>query len=293
MACDGIALKPIPFVCISQQQHKDFWHLVLHALQLGRKVAAFPEKMLQPLTDGQVRRKRPHPTTKLHGVTSQTTTQWHPRSYSQSKLYQFATERVGEESCTHSCAHADIPKRLECFKVDDKVDPAYVMTAHEEVKVQLYSFLTSPLDCGHWLASRAGLFNPEERIAGTRWIRRWVASEAIWRIWRRNICFGPAENRTMIPHLVTILTELSRLRQESETIKQSRTVRLSSCTLQGQRNYCRLFGHRWSSSGYLCTFRNEFRLALLNGLRYVNYPQAWTAKPQLVKWLSHIYHNVK
>jgi len=124
--------------------------------------------------------------------------------------------------CEESWAHSS----------SDKVDFLHVTTVYEALELQLYSFLTSSLDGGHWLDSRAGRFNPKERAPGTHWVRSWVASEAIWSLWRRNNNLGFAGSWTTIPHLIIILTELSRLRQESETIKHSRIISLCSRTLR-------------------------------------------------------------
>jgi hypothetical protein len=145
-----------------------------------------------------------------------------------------------------------------------------------------YSFFTSSLDGGQWLDSRAGRFNPEKKAPVTHLTRNWMDSEAIWSVWRKNNSLGPVGDRTMIPLLVTILTELSRLRQESETMKHSQTVSLCPSTLP--RLPCCMFGQDWSSSRY-CTYGYLAmrRLDLHNGL-YTSMSRILNHEPRNHSW---------
>jgi hypothetical protein len=171
------------------------------------------------------------------------------------------------------------------------------MTAYEKVKVQLYSFLTWSLDGIQWLASRAGRSNPEESTPVTHLTRNWVASEAILSIWKKNNSLGHVGNRTMIPLLVTIPTELSRVRQEYETIKHSRTVSLCSSTLP--RLACCMFGQDWSSSRYLRIFGNapSVSIYITDFIRVCHLSSTMnretTAGKVTVFTINHIYLNVK
>jgi hypothetical protein len=61
--------------------------------------------------------------------------------------------------------------RKLCNEVKGKAVPQHTMEAQGERRYSFYSFMTSALNGGEWLASH---FTPRERTLGTHWTGGWV-----------------------------------------------------------------------------------------------------------------------